>query len=80
MERRVPMQPNLSSLLTVYVHIFHSGGISFLSLKLVLININLTGGNDPEMVICLYSICQVTQVFQTWGTSVVKQFKISSPI
>ena len=46
------------------MHIFfHSGGISFLSLILVLININLTGDNDPEMVIPLYSICQVIRVF-----------------
>ena len=37
--------------------------VFFLSLILVLININLTGNNDPEMVIPLYSICQVIQVF-----------------
>ena len=41
---------------------FHSDGI-FLSLILVLININLTGNNDPEIDIHLFSICQVIQVF-----------------
>ena len=37
--------------------------VFFLSLILVLININLTGNNDPEMVIPLYIIYQVIQVF-----------------
>ena len=37
--------------------------VFFLSLILVLINIDLTDDNDPEMVIPLYNICQVIQVF-----------------
>ena len=38
-------------------------GIFFLFLIFVLINSNLTGDNDPEMVIPLYNICQVIQIF-----------------
>ena len=54
----------------------------FLFLILVFININLTGNNDIEMVIPLYNIAVMfsNAGFLNLGTSVVKQFNISSPI
>ena len=76
----VPMQLKFKQSVNSLSTYFFIMMVFFLSLILVLININLTGDNDPEMVIPLYSTCQVIQVFYTWGTSVVKQFNISSPI
>ena len=59
----VPMQlkfkQSVNSLFTYFFIVM----VFFLSLILVFININLTGDNDPEMVIPLYSICQVIQIF-----------------
>ena len=59
----VPMQlkfkQSVNSLFTYFFIVM----VFFLSLILVFININLTGDNDPEMVIPLYSICQVIRVF-----------------
>ena len=58
----VPMQlkfkQSVNSLCTYFFKVMF-----FFSLILVLININLTGDNDPEMVTPSYSICQVIQVF-----------------
>ena len=59
----VPMQlkfkQSVNSLFTYFFIVM----VFFLSLILVFININLTGDNNPEMVIPLYSICQVIRVF-----------------
>ena len=59
----VPMQlkfkQSVNSLFTYFFIVM----VFFLSLILVFININLTGDNDPEMGIPLYSICQVIRVF-----------------
>ena len=59
----VPMQLKFKQSVNSLCIYFFIVMVFFLSLILVLININLTGNNDPEMVIPLYSICQVIQVF-----------------
>ena len=59
----VPMQLKLKQSVNSLFTYFFIVMVFFLFLILVFININLTGGNDPEMVIPLYSICQVIRVF-----------------
>ena len=55
----VPMQLKFKQSVNSSCIYFFIVKVFFLSL----ININLTGNNDPEMVIPLHSICQVIQVF-----------------
>ena len=59
----VPMQLKFQQSVNSSCTYFFIVMVFFLSLILVLININHTDDNDPEMVIPLYSTCQVIQVF-----------------
>ena len=59
----VPMQLKFKQSVNSLCTYFFIVMFFFFSLILVLININLTGDNDPEMVTPSYSICQVIKVF-----------------
>ena len=59
----VPIQIKFKQSVNSSCTYFFTVMVFFLSLILVLININLTGNNDPEIEIHLFSICQVIQVF-----------------
>ena len=59
----VPMQLKFQQSVNSSCTYFFIVMVFFLPLILVLININHTDDNDSEMVIPLYSTCQVIQVF-----------------